>query len=212
MESTMKKCPLCWDAGKTTQPPYVWGKKAAPTIPKTKHELLTELSKVFDTSVMKELSKDELQHKFKMAIRGERHPNDCTHRMSSMTKPELEEQCNKHGLLEGPAGRDVTKGCLQSMLRSHWQEQVALANGFSDPIPKHGYQNDSWEFIETFDEMENAFYEFGVAKDHMESTIHQLFSICGRNHALKCSVQSASSAFEKFLEAMNALESSASQC
>lgn len=207
----MKKCSLCWDAGKTTEPPYVWHKKAAPTIPSTKHELLIALSKVYDTSNLKELTKDELQHKFKMTIRGERHPNDCTHGMASKTKPELEEKCNKHGLLEGPAGKDVTKGALQSMLRSHWQEQVALANHMSDPIPKHGYQNDSWEVIDATDEMETALYEFGVAKDDMESAIGQLFSIYGRNHALKSRVQNASSAFEKFLEAMNALESCASQ-
>ena len=205
---SIKKCPLCWDMS-NAPPPYLWEKKRAPNIPRTKEGLLSELSKVCDLEQLKNLTKDELQHQFKIILRGERHPNDCTYHMSSMSKTELESRCMKHGLLEGPTDRSVTRGCMQCMLRTHWQDQVRLA--VSEPVPSKDSNDEKWELVDDMAEMDTALDQFGVAKDHMEPAIAKLFEIYRNKPSLRSKVDKASYAYEMFVEAMNTLESSASK-
>lgn len=185
-------------------------KNLAPKIPQTKNDLVAELESFHDRGDLLALNKEELRHMFKKNIRGERHPNDCTCRMSVLMKHELEERVRLHGMTI--TGTKITKGYLQSMLRDHWNEQCSLAKQSG-----HG-GGEEWEVVSEPDDLETALSEFANARDAMDAALSamdtalsQVFAKLVKFPYLKKEIDSASSAYERFIHAMDSLKSKAAQ-
>lgn len=183
----------------------------APKIPQTKHELLVELESLHDRETLLALTKEELRHMFKKSVRGERHPNDCTCRMSVLMKNELEDRVRLHGMTTSP-GTKVTKGFLQSMLREHWNEQCSLAKQL---LPGHG-GGDEWEVVSEPDDLETVLSEFANSRDAMDAALSamdtalsQVFAKLTNVPYLQKEIDTASRAFEHFSQAMDSLKSKA---
>ena len=117
----MSRCTLCWKDG----PPYIWSKATAPSIPKSKQELVAALG----LGHQQNMTKPELKHHFKNEVRGKPHPSDPTRGLSSMNKGPLIQLLKDHGLQTTP---DMTKGQMMSILRSHWEQQCNDASSGAD--------------------------------------------------------------------------------
>lgn len=195
------KCKLCWNHG----PPYVWEKAHAPNIPNTKFELILQLKDFHDEKYLDTLHRDELRHLFRETIRGSRHPGDCTNRMSSMNKDDLQQRLFQHGI---SVGEKVTKGQLQTLLREHWQEQCQLAQQTQGQSGSNE-GNDYWEVVgksSQCHDAETAMARFHVVKEQMEVALHDVWEEFGRNPKNKTLVDHSAWAFDTFLDQMKKLE------
>lgn len=205
MDPMPAKCPVCWGAP-GGPPPYLWDKAAAPNIPKGKDDLVLALSKCNqDEKTLRSLGRDELRHLFRKHVRGERHPNDCAHRMGSLSKPELGERVHAHGLLTGQDVVSMSKGFCQTMLRAHWKEQCELAAGQWHPTSgcdDDSDESDNWENVNQCDKAGIAMKQFLQADATMSAAMQQVFEQAGAVPNLARKVADAAKAYECFIDAM----------
>ena len=188
-----------------SQPPYVWNKALAPKIPNRKDLLLKELSPTMNETALKTMGKEELRHMFVKAVRGERHPNDCTHRMGSMTLGELQERVEAHGLPTGQGLKAATKGLLQNMLRTHWQEQCALAD--FEAAGAAG-ATEHWEVVsEPAESLDTTSVSAGFDKAHQQMVLAMahVFEHAGKNATQLPAIHSAYKTFDDFVAIMKKL-------
>ena len=194
MDPSPLKCSLCWGDG-NCPPPYIWNKASAPNIPNKKGDLIKALSQTCDEKTLQSQGKEELRYMFRKVVRGERHPNDCTHKMSGMTGDELEDKVKAHGLSTS-SGMSTTRGLLQTMLRAHWNEQCSLVSSSKDDI---------WEIIDE-SPRSKAFENYHKVEGQMVTALTRVFDHVSSNKAGP-QMEKASKAYNDFIDAMNDLVS-----
>ena len=124
------KCSVCW-----AEPgllPYVWQRRAAPTIPNKKSELVSALSSLVSESApllddLQTLTVPELRQLFRTLVRGEKHPCDPTMGILNMNKGDLQDLCAGHGL-----STNGNKGALCLRVRAHWLHQCSVASSLKE--------------------------------------------------------------------------------
>ena len=152
--ATVVVCGECWKHGQ----PYQWNRNGkAPTIPRTRNQLLAALKMALPglEEEYEGLLKPELAAYFRRHVRGTRCSSDPLAGISTLRKQEIVERCRAHGIhLEDSELKDLTKGDLILRLREHWNEQTdAFSKSSLDKTPVQetnavSPSSDGWESVQ----------------------------------------------------------------
>ena len=193
------RCSCCWRNDLVNGSPRFWERSSPPCIPSTKFNLLKVLRQnQVSASVpgLEDMTVSELKVLFRTIIRGERHRDDPTAGMSSLSKDELHKRLTQHGLAPPPK---ATKGDMMLLLRDHWKQQCFLSPSTMDAAPGM----DRWELIEGG--VAAAAGEFVTAQEQLLKATSAIFEVLGRNPELQDDVQHCVMAQSQFLLAVEGL-------
>ena len=120
--SAASQCALCWASDK---PPYRHWRSHG--IPPTKEPLIEGLLQVkgMTREDLKPRTVKELKHLYKVHFNHLAHPACPVTRLTQLHHKELVVACRQHGIQVAEA---TTKGEMPALLRTHWEDQRALAD------------------------------------------------------------------------------------